>query len=217
MIELLLACAPDVDPVTMSAIIKQESGGRPWVINDNNGRRSYRLNSKAEAVLKATELISAGHSIDMGLAQINSKNLGWLNLSVEQVFNPCTNIAAGARVLRDGYMRTGSLMQALSMYNTGRANSSIGRRYAESVFRHAGVVGAGADFSSQAFLRDGMVVNLPGASPALLSDVVVPAIPGGRMADLPLSSSGVTQLHAQGVRVLRDPSAARSGFSPVWF
>lgn len=140
MIELLLACAPAVDPVTMSAIVKQESGGHPWSINDNHGKKSYRLKSKDEAVLKATELISAGHSIDMGLAQINSKNLRWLGLSVAQVFDPCTNISAGAKVLTHGYQKTGSLPAALSMYNTGKPNSPRGQEYARQVLRHAGVV-----------------------------------------------------------------------------
>jgi type IV secretion system protein VirB1 len=184
MLELLLACAPAVDPVTMSAIVKQESGGQLWVINDNNGKRSYRLGSKAEAVLKATELISAGHSIDMGLAQINSKNLGWLGLSVEQVFEPCENIASGAKVLENGYKKTGSLPQALSMYNTGRANSEIGRRYAESVFRHAGAT--------------------------------VPAIPGGKLANLPaldITPPGASQKDRPAASV----APAGAGFSPRWF
>lgn len=140
MIELLLACAPAVDPVTMSAIVKQESGGHPWSINDNNGKRSYRLKTKEEAVLKAAELISAGHSIDMGLAQVNSKNLRWLGLSVAQAFDPCANVAAGAKVLAQGYQKTGSLLAALSMYNTGKPNSPRGQEYARQVLRHAGVV-----------------------------------------------------------------------------
>lgn len=140
MIEMLLACAPAVDPVTMSAIVKQESAGHPWSINDNNGKRSYRLKTKEEAVLKATELISSGHSIDMGLAQINSKNLRWLGLSVAQAFDPCTNISAGAKVLTHGYQKTGSLPAALSMYNTGKPNSTRGQEYARQVLRHAGVV-----------------------------------------------------------------------------
>lgn len=184
MIELLLACAPAVDPVTMSAIVKQESGGQPWVINDNKGKRSYRLGSKAAAVLKATELISAGHSIDLGLAQINSKNLGWLGLSVEQVFDPCTNIAAGARVLENGYKKTGSLPQALSQYNTGKANSEVGQRYAASVFRHAGVM--------------------------------VPAIPGGKLADLPEPDVGATRPAAT-QKDRPAASVAPAGFSPSWF
>lgn len=154
MIELLLACAPSVDPVTMSAVVKQESGGQPWVINDNNGKRSYRLKTKEEAVLKATELISAGHSIDMGLAQINSKNLRWLGLSVTQVFDPCTNVAAGARVLTQGYQKTGSLPAALSMYNTGKPNSTRGQEYARRVLRHAGVIVPAP--------AGGKLANLPG-------------------------------------------------------
>ena len=140
MIELLLACAPAVDPVTMSAIVKQESAGHPWSINDNNGKKSYRMKTKQEAVLKATELISTGHSIDMGLAQINSKNLRWLGLSVAQVFNPCTNVSAGAKVLTQVYQKTGSLQAALSMYNTGKQNSPRGQAYARQVLRHAGVI-----------------------------------------------------------------------------
>lgn len=184
MLELLLACAPAVDPVTMAAIVKQESGGQLWVINDNNGKRSYRLGSKAEAVLKATELISAGHSIDMGLAQINSKNLGWLGLSVEQVFEPCENIAAGAKVLENGYKKTGSLPQALSMYNTGRPNSPVGQKYAESVFRHAGAT--------------------------------VPAIPGGKLADLPALDMAVTP-PAASQKDRPAASAAPASFSPRWF
>jgi hypothetical protein len=29
MLELLMMCAPAVDPVTMAAVVKQESGGQP--------------------------------------------------------------------------------------------------------------------------------------------------------------------------------------------
>lgn len=187
MLELLLACAPAVDPVTMAAIVKQESGGSPWVIYDNTGKRSYRLSSKGEAVLKATELISAGASVDLGLAQINSKNLRWLGLSVEQVMDPCTNVSAGAKILEGNYKRTRDLNSALSMYNTGRADSSIGRAYTEKVFRHAGVV--------------------------------VPAIPGGRLPELPdapgapLSSGGKVRTDRADQVTPSEPA----GFTPRWF
>lgn len=181
MIELLLACAPAVDPVTMSAIVKQESGGHPWVINDNDGKRSYRLGSKEEAVIKATELISAGHSVDLGLAQINSRNLGRLGLSVEQVFDPCTNIAAGARILEEGYRKTGSLPSALSMYNTGKGDSERGMKYAGQVYAQAGVV--------------------------------VPAIPGGKLAELPNVKSSPNSAPAQA----SFDAPSRSAFHPRWF
>jgi len=92
------------------------------------------------------------------LAQINSRNLPSLGLSVDQVFDPCTNIAAGAAILAAGFQRTGSLNGALSTYNTGRSDSKIGADYAQKVYGQAGV-------------------KTP--------DIKVPAIPGGQLAKLP--------------------------------
>ena len=139
MLELLMMCAPAVDPVTMAAIVKQESGGQPWVVNNNTTRKSITFASKALAVAAAVVAVGRGESVDMGLAQINSNNLPLLGLSVDQVFDPCTNIAAGAKILASGYGRTGSLGGALSMYNTGRSDSKIGATYAKKVFWQAGV------------------------------------------------------------------------------
>ena len=134
-----MMCAPAVDPVTMAAVVKQESAGQPWVVNNNTTKKSTTFGSKAAAVAAAVAAIGRGESVDMGLAQINSKNLPALGLTVEQVFDPCTNIAAGANILAAGYGRTGSLGGALSMYNTGRPDSRIGATYAQNVFGQAGV------------------------------------------------------------------------------
>lgn len=137
-LELLMMCAPAVDPVTMAAVVKQESGGQPWVVNNNTTKKSVTFTSKAAAVAASVAAIGRGESVDMGLAQINSKNLPTLGLSVEQVFAPCTNIATGARILATGYKKAGSLSGALSMYNTGRSNSKTGVAYAQKVFGQAG-------------------------------------------------------------------------------
>ena len=139
MLELLMMCAPAVDPVTMAAVVKQESGGRPWVIHNNNTRKSTTFESKAAAVAAAVAAVGRGESVDMGLVQINSKNLPALGLSVAQVFDPCTNVAAGASILTAGFERTGSLGSALSIYNTGRSDSKVGVTYTQKVFAHAGV------------------------------------------------------------------------------
>ena len=139
MLELLMMCAPAVDPVTMAAVVKQESAGQPWAVNNNTTKKSTTFGSKAAAVAAAVAAVGRGDNVDMGLAQINSKNLPVLGLTVEQVFDPCTNIAAGANILAAGYARTGSLGDALSMYNTGRPDSTIGAAYAQKVFGQAGV------------------------------------------------------------------------------
>jgi type IV secretion system protein VirB1 len=134
-----MMCAPTVDPVTMAAVVKQESGGQPWVVNNNTTRKSMAFTSKASAVAAAMAAVGRGESVDMGLAQINNKNLPALGLTVQQVFDPCTNIEAGAKILAAGYSRAGSLGGALSMYNTGRSDSKIGATYAQKVFGQAGV------------------------------------------------------------------------------
>ena len=124
---LILQCAPDVAHSTMAAIVKVESGGHPWVINDNTVKGSSKFSSKDEAVTEAKKRIALGRSIDMGLAQINSSNLKRLNLTVDQVFDPCTNLNAGSKILIEFYARAASkygpgkeaLFHALSGYNTG--------------------------------------------------------------------------------------------------
>jgi type IV secretion system protein VirB1 len=109
------------------------------VVNNNTTKKSMAFGSKAAAVAAAVAAVGRGESVDLGLAQINSKNLPALGLTVEQVFDPCTNVAAGASILAMGYQRAGSLGGALSMYNTGRVDSKIGVTYAKKVFGQAGV------------------------------------------------------------------------------
>ena len=185
MLELLMMCAPAVDPVTMAAVVKQESGGQPWVVNNNTTRKSATFVSKAAAVAAAVAAVGRGESVDMGLVQINSKNLPALGLSVEQVFDPCTNIAAGANILAAGYKRTGSLGSALSIYNTGRSDSKIGVAYAQKVFDQAGV----------------KVPGIPGGQLSKLPEVPLfaanPALAPVRLAVTPSpSAAGLSPLRA---------------------
>lgn len=136
----MVQCAPQISPVTMAAIVRQESGGNPFAINDNTVRLPASPKSKEEAISVATQRINAGHSVDMGLAQINSKNLKRLGLTVEQVFDPCTNLQASQTILLDAWEGSkGSLVGTLSAYNTGKTNSERGLKYAQQVFSKAGV------------------------------------------------------------------------------
>jgi type IV secretion system protein VirB1 len=139
MIELLMMCAPAIDPVTMAAVVVQESGGRPWVIHNNTTGKSLTFDTKADVVAAAMSAVDRDESVDMGLVQINNKNLPALGLSVAQVFDPCINIAVGAKILAAGYKKTGSLGNALSIYNTGRSDSKVGLAYAQKVFQQANV------------------------------------------------------------------------------
>lgn len=135
-------CAPSVAPEIMEKLVRAESGFNRFAIGVNGAEhRSYHPGSKEEAVRIASDLIARGHSIDMGLGQINSANLKWLGLTVESVFDSCTNLSASEKVLRDGYDRAraqGSdpetaLHQALSAYNTGTFTRGFSNGYVERV------------------------------------------------------------------------------------
>jgi type IV secretion system protein VirB1 len=140
--QLIVACAPQVASVTMMAIVRVESGGNPLAMNVNGKNRLLRQpRSRQQAIDWSEWLIGRGYSVDMGLAQVNSANLRRLNLSVADLFDPCANLAAGARILSANYAdasrRFGSeqaaLQAALSAYNTGNHRKGFSNGYVAKV------------------------------------------------------------------------------------
>lgn len=144
MLSLALACAPMVHPETALRLVKHESGNNPFAIGINGPYRlSPQPKSREQAVATAKMLVAAGLSIDMGLGQINSRNLSWLGLTVETVFDPCLNLRAMQAVLLHGYQKASktygpgqqALVAALSSYNTGHPERGVRNGYVASVFR----------------------------------------------------------------------------------
>ncbi len=136
------SCAPSVAPQTLAAIAHVESRFDPLAIGVNrNGARPARARNATEAATTARRLLSGGANLDLGLAQINSDNLGWLGLTVEDTFDPCLNLRAAATVLRAGYRPVGetpahrqsALRVALSRYNTGDARRGFRNGYVARV------------------------------------------------------------------------------------
>jgi type IV secretion system protein VirB1 len=141
-LSLALICAPQVHPQTVLHLVKHESGNNPYAIGINGPYRLSRQPQNVnEAVATAKYLLSAGHSIDMGLAMINHKNLKRLGLTVENVFNPCVNLGGMQVVLMESYQRAikshgpggRALAQALSEYNTGHPKRGIDNGYVAKV------------------------------------------------------------------------------------
>jgi len=124
----LLACGASVDPSTLQAIMRVESGGQPFAINVNGApAEPPPAATAAEAAAEAQAWIARGYSVDLGLMQVNNRNLPTLGFTVAQMFDPCTNIEAGASILTADYLAASSgrpnpqdaLRAALSAYNTG--------------------------------------------------------------------------------------------------
>jgi type IV secretion system protein VirB1 len=139
-------CAPSVAVETLVSVIHAESHFNPYAIGVNaKGVPAPNPSDRASAVAAARLLIARGYNIDLGLGQINSANLRWLGLSVEDAFDPCRNLAAAARVLASNYLSVArsspsteaAIATAMSMYNTGSRsrgfrNGYVGRVYASS-------------------------------------------------------------------------------------
>ncbi len=148
-------CAPTVAPETVLAIILTESRGLPFALNVNGGRQPPRQTNAANAAATARRFVAAGYSVDLGLGQINSRNIRWLGLTWETVFDPCTNVAALGKVMTSNYnaVKAGrdpqaALRLALSMYNTGSRSRGFHNGYVAKVVRNAGVANTPSSFDT---------------------------------------------------------------------
>jgi len=141
-LEVLLACAPMVAPHTTEKIIQVESGGNPLAININGAPLPRTPRDAMDAAALAREYIQQGYSVDLGLMQVNSRNLSELGYSVEDMFSPCKNIDAGGRILAGFYASArpqypdeqSALRAALSAYNTGDFSRGINNGYLARYF-----------------------------------------------------------------------------------
>lgn len=141
MIDLLfvtMCSIPKVSSRTLWEIIRVESNFNESAININSpGVKTPKNRTIDEAIGSAKDLISKGVNIDIGLMQINSKNLEKFKLSIESAFNPCQNIRAGSQILKANYDRAAeglgngqeALKAALSAYNTGNFHSGFSNGY----------------------------------------------------------------------------------------
>lgn len=136
-VEMVQACAPGVAPGTIQRVIWIESRNNPLAIGVNRGRLPRKPRDAADAAALARAAIQQGYSVDLGLMQVNSNNLAKLGYSVEDMFEPCKNLAAGARVLTEFFLNAkprfsdeqAALRAALSAYNTGSYSRGFSNGY----------------------------------------------------------------------------------------
>ena len=142
--QIATSCGSTVDVATLAAVARAESRFDSAAINDNTARRRYLGLSDTQATVIATRLVAAGHSVDLGLMQVNSANLRGLGLSVADAFDHCKNIGAGAKVLVEGYHppvaggdAQPALYRTLSHYNTGSPQRGFANGYVAKVLASA--------------------------------------------------------------------------------
>jgi type IV secretion system protein VirB1 len=121
---LIATCAPGVAEKDLLAIAQVESGYDTLAIHDNTTGRTLRPDSQAEAASSARQLLNAEHSVDLGLMQINAKNMTWLGLTIDTAFDPCESIRAAAKHLTQ-----------ISVYNTGSPTRGFSNGYVGKVLQ----------------------------------------------------------------------------------
>lgn len=144
---ILQQCAPNVSTTTMQAIIRTESGGNPNAIGLNKGfKLKYPARSKEQAIAWVNYLEQHNYNFDVGLAQVNIKNIHKYGYRASDALEPCTNLKMAGDILLKNYQSAKSqsqtsaeaLSKAISAYNTGNFSSGFNNGYVRKVYAAAG-------------------------------------------------------------------------------
>ncbi|CAB3764368.1 lytic transglycosylase [Burkholderia puraquae] len=158
---LARACAPNVDPDTLAALVRTESGFNPYAIGVVGGHLARQPASLDEARATARDLASRGFSYSVGLAQVNERNFAKYGLDEATMFEPCRNLRAGGAILTECFARSSgtgratqaALRAALSCYYSGNFTTGFSSGYVSRVVA-----------SAQLNAREGGVAPIPVAS-----------------------------------------------------
>jgi type IV secretion system protein VirB1 len=147
---LSMTCAAMVAPQIMAGIAKTESAFYPYAISINYPlRKAHQYgysgkailvrqpHSKTEAIHWARWYLARGYTVSVGLVQVNVEMAGALHVKPMTLFDPCINLAAGARILREDYAHASGLTETYSLYNSGSASMGIESGYASTVIRNS--------------------------------------------------------------------------------
>ena len=140
-------CAPEIAAEAVVPLVVTESGGNDLSININKGPR-VRAAAIADGAALVRRYMAAGYTVDVGLAQVNSANFTRLGVTVEQAFDPCTNLRLASSILRAGYglaiqHYTGldAISATYSLYNTGTLTRGFRNGYVGRVWAAASGMG----------------------------------------------------------------------------
>lgn len=147
-VALAQRCAPEVATEAVVPLVVTESGGDALAVNINKGPR-VRAGSIAEGAAIVRRYMTAGYTVDVGLAQVNSTNFAQAGVTVEQAFDPCTNLGLASAVLQEGYRRASrnyagldAISATYSLYNTGTLTRGFANGYVGRVWSAASAMGS---------------------------------------------------------------------------
>lgn len=143
----IIQCSPNVAYNTMYALIKTESRFNTWAININN--KGKKLNRQPKNLTQAINWVNYleknNYNFDVGLAQINIKNIHYYGYHAEDMLDPCLNLKIAQEILKKHYAiaikssasATQALYKTISAYNTGNFNAGFKNGYVQMVLNNA--------------------------------------------------------------------------------
>ena len=141
----LTQCAPLVSPVLMHALVRTESSWNPLAIGPDDGQPAIaQPGTLDEAVRTVKQLQASGAKFSLGLAQIHVSNVTRRGMTLEQAFDPCSNLKMGQTILfenynqaiKEGYTGVDAVWAALRGYNSGGVNKTVSDKYANKIFTY---------------------------------------------------------------------------------
>jgi type IV secretion system protein VirB1 len=139
-------CAPHVAENTMMAIIKTESNSNPLAIGLNKGYRlMYQPRNINQAIKWVMYLENHKFNFDVGITQVNIKNIHKYGYKAVDALDPCINMRIGSYILQTNYIKAlalsknkqAALYKAISAYNTGNYKHGFYNGYVQKVVLNA--------------------------------------------------------------------------------
>lgn len=151
---LFLQCAPQIAPQTLQTLVGIESDANEFAVAVVDGNVDKQPDNITDALNLINHLQKNGKNYSVGLMMINKNNFEKLGLSHKDVFDPCSNIKAGAKIFESCYARAKSeysndeqaaLRGAFSCYYSdnftrGFKKEFDGKSYVDLVEKEAGKV-----------------------------------------------------------------------------
>ncbi|MEM7043520.1 MAG: transglycosylase SLT domain-containing protein [Pseudomonadota bacterium] len=131
-----------IPPGLLRAVARAESGRwlaedkatKPWPWTVTSGKDSFYLPSKDAAIAKVRELKASGRTnIDVGCMQINLHYHPKAFASLDEAFDPATNVAYGSKFLTELRLKTRSWGKATAFYHS--QTPARGNAYRSKVYK----------------------------------------------------------------------------------
>ena len=123
----------DIPKEQIAAIVRTESSHRQFAIGVVGGYLNRQPENADEAKTTVEMLKTSGKNYSVGLAQVNQVNFKRYGLNASNMFDICTNLNVGARILEACFTQHKDWQMAYSCYYSGNPKTGFRHGYVAKV------------------------------------------------------------------------------------